>query len=140
MIARSRLPGGSDREIERTIFRTSAQGSVRGGRASRRSTEIPEVIPRERSERVSRALNFTIAAVALVVASPLLITDSDASPPWFRPITRKLVEALPAATAHTYEGSGHAPHLTHPEDYLSVVGEFLSRRATREFETAIAAS
>ena len=74
------------------------------------------------------------------IASPLLITDSDASPPWFRPITRKLVEALPAATAHTYEGSGHAPHLTHPEDYLSVVGEFLSRRATREFETAIAAS
>ena len=74
------------------------------------------------------------------VAAPMLITDGDASPPWFGPITKRLVEAVPGVTAHTYEGSGHAPHLTHPEDYLSVVGEFLSRESTREARTAIAVS
>ena len=74
------------------------------------------------------------------IAVPALITDGDASPPWFRPITKKLVEAVPGVTAHTYEGSGHAPHLTHPQDYLPVVGEFLSRQSTREASTAIAVS
>ena len=49
------------------------EGAHPSPRQTPRSTEIPEVMPRERSERVSRALNFTIAAVALVVASPLLI-------------------------------------------------------------------
>ena len=35
-IAKSRFPGGFDRETERTILCTSAQGSVRGGRSSMR--------------------------------------------------------------------------------------------------------
>lgn len=38
-----------------------------------RPVEIPEVIPRERDERVSRVLNFAIAAITLVVALPILI-------------------------------------------------------------------
>ena len=42
-------------------------------RPSPRSVDVPEVIPRERNERLSRALNFTIAAAALVVASPVLV-------------------------------------------------------------------
>lgn len=42
-------------------------------RTTPRSTEVPEVIPRERSETVSRALNFTIAALALLIVSPILI-------------------------------------------------------------------
>ena len=73
------------------------------------------------------------------IASPALITDGDSSPPWFRPIARKLAEAVPGAAAHTYEGAGHAPHLTHPQDYLAVVGEFLAQRSARE-ATPIAVS
>ncbi len=73
------------------------------------------------------------------IASPALITDGDSSPPWFRPITQKLAEALPGAETHTYEGAGHAPHLTHPQDYLAVVGEFLSQISMRE-ATPIAVS
>ena len=42
-------------------------------RQSPRSVEVPEVIPRERSEQLSRALNFTIAALALIVTSPVLV-------------------------------------------------------------------
>ncbi len=70
------------------------------------------------------------------ISCPALITDGDASPPWFRPITASLGEAIPGSMRHTYQGAGHSPHLTHPEDYLSVVGEFISRQN----ETATAAA
>jgi lipopolysaccharide/colanic/teichoic acid biosynthesis glycosyltransferase len=42
-------------------------------RPSPRSVDVLEVIPRERSERLGRALNFTFAAAALIVASPVLV-------------------------------------------------------------------
>jgi lipopolysaccharide/colanic/teichoic acid biosynthesis glycosyltransferase len=38
-----------------------------------RTIDVPEVIPRERNEQWSRAFNFIIALLALVVASPVLI-------------------------------------------------------------------
>jgi lipopolysaccharide/colanic/teichoic acid biosynthesis glycosyltransferase len=42
-------------------------------RATLRAVDVPEVIPRERHEGASRALNFTIAALALLLTSPVLI-------------------------------------------------------------------
>lgn len=48
------------------------EGTPTPPRSGPRPVEVPEVIPRERSERASRVLNFTIAALALVVASPIL--------------------------------------------------------------------
>jgi len=41
--------------------------------ATPKSVEVPEVIPRERHEKLSRFLNFTLAALALVATSPLLL-------------------------------------------------------------------
>ena len=38
-----------------------------------RTVESPEVIPRERNEQLSRAINFAIATIALIIALPLLI-------------------------------------------------------------------
>ncbi len=73
-----------------------------------------------------------LAALASFDA-PVLISDGTASPPWFGLITRRLAAAVPAET-HTYEDAGHAPHQTHPEAYLSVVGEFLSRVTQRASE------
>lgn len=42
-------------------------------RVTPRAAEVPEVIPRDRNERFSRAFNFALAALALLVALPLLI-------------------------------------------------------------------
>jgi lipopolysaccharide/colanic/teichoic acid biosynthesis glycosyltransferase len=42
-------------------------------RQTPRSVAIPEVIPRDRNERLSRFVNFTIAAATLLVTSPVLI-------------------------------------------------------------------
>ena len=70
------LPSGPNARTPRvqTPPRGRRQEAVAApARPAPRPVEIPEVIPRERDERLSRVLNFTIAAMALVVASPILI-------------------------------------------------------------------
>jgi pimeloyl-ACP methyl ester carboxylesterase len=57
---------------------------------------------------------------------PVLLTQGDESPPWFPPIVAKLAAAIESANVLTYSGAGHAPHLTHPDDYLAGVTEFLA--------------
>jgi lipopolysaccharide/colanic/teichoic acid biosynthesis glycosyltransferase len=42
-------------------------------RPSPRSVEIPELIPRDRSERASRALNLALGTLALIIVSPVLL-------------------------------------------------------------------
>ena len=73
------------------------------------------------------------------IECPLLITQGDASPAWFGPIVAKLAGAIDHAEVHTYRGAGHAPHLTHPSDYLATVTDFLSRSPVREVEAGVAA-
>jgi pimeloyl-ACP methyl ester carboxylesterase len=61
------------------------------------------------------------------IARPVLLTDGDASPAWFRPIVARLAAiAGDAADVHTYAGGGHAPHVTHPEQYVAAVRAFLA--------------
>jgi pimeloyl-ACP methyl ester carboxylesterase len=73
------------------------------------------------------------------IECPLLLSEGDESPAWFRPIVAKLAGAIDHAEVHTYRGAGHAPHLTHPGDYLATVTGFLSRSPVREAETRVAA-
>ena len=72
------------------------------------------------------------------IECPLLLTQGDESPPWFGPIVAKLADAIDPAEVHTYRGAGHAPHLTHPGDYLAAVTRFLSRSPGREVEPGVA--
>jgi pimeloyl-ACP methyl ester carboxylesterase len=82
----------------------------------------------------------TVELAALAnIECPLLLTQGDESPAWFRPIVAKLAEAIDDAEVHTYRGAGHAPHLTHPGDYLTAVTGFLSRTPERAIEAGVAA-
>jgi pimeloyl-ACP methyl ester carboxylesterase len=58
---------------------------------------------------------------------PVLLTQGTESLPWFPEIVAALAELLDSATVRTYHGAGHAPHITHPNDYLAAVTEFLVR-------------
>jgi len=60
---------------------------------------------------------------------PALISRGDQSPPFFEAILDKIGEALPHARRHTFVGAGHVPHLTHPDDFVSVVGGFIGAAA-----------
>ena len=58
------------------------------------------------------------------IACPVLVTQGDQSPAWFRAIVARLATEINGATVHTYEGAGHAPHLTHPSDYVAMTTAF----------------
>jgi pimeloyl-ACP methyl ester carboxylesterase len=61
-----------------------------------------------------------------VFGGPLLMTQGDQSPPFFRAILERIEDVLPRAQRHTFRGAGHVPHLTHPDDYALVVGSFIN--------------
>ena len=60
---------------------------------------------------------------------PALISRGDQSPPLFGTILDKIAESLPLARRHTFNGAGHVPQLTHPDDYVSIVGGFIATAA-----------
>jgi len=55
---------------------------------------------------------------------PALVTRGTESPPFFKPITEAVAEALPLSTFHSFEGGGHVPHLSEPGTYVQTVGQF----------------
>jgi len=57
---------------------------------------------------------------------PLLMSQGDQSPPFFRAILDRIEESMPRAQRHIFRGAGHVPHLTHPDDYALVVGSFIN--------------
>ncbi|MGW3119404.1 alpha/beta fold hydrolase [Streptomyces sp. NPDC001107] len=56
---------------------------------------------------------------------PALLSKGTESPPWFATIVSRLSAVLPQARTHTFEGAGHIPHVTHPDDYVGLVTGFV---------------
>jgi pimeloyl-ACP methyl ester carboxylesterase len=56
---------------------------------------------------------------------PVLISQGDQSPPFFAGIVDRIATALPHAQRITFRGAGHVPHLTHPAEFVSLVGGFI---------------
>jgi pimeloyl-ACP methyl ester carboxylesterase len=57
---------------------------------------------------------------------PLLMSQGDQSPPFFRAIIDQIEDAAPRAQRQTFRGAGHVPHFTHPDDFALVVGSFIN--------------
>lgn len=62
-------------------------------------------------------------------AAPVLLTIGDQSPPFFSLVVDRIAAVMPQATLRTYGGAGHVPHLSHPEEYVRVLTEFVKGRA-----------
>lgn len=58
---------------------------------------------------------------------PVLLTQGDQSPAWFLGIIAELARLAGQAVVNTYPGAGHAPHITHPNDYVAAITDFLTR-------------
>jgi pimeloyl-ACP methyl ester carboxylesterase len=58
---------------------------------------------------------------------PILLTQGDQSPGWFSAIVAAIASAVEHAGVRTIEGAGHAPQLTHPVEYVSMVSGFAAR-------------
>ena len=62
-------------------------------------------------------------------AAPALLTIGDQSAPFFPLVVDRVAAAMPRAKTRTYAGSGHVPHLSHPEEYVRVVAAFIEECA-----------
>ncbi|MFI8521271.1 alpha/beta fold hydrolase [Streptomyces sp. NPDC085481] len=56
--------------------------------------------------------------------APALLSRGAHSPPWFGAVFDRLAGALPWARTHVYEGAGHTPHVTDPEEFTAVLTAF----------------
>ena len=67
--------GGPNAQSSRpaTPARSRRLDSPAAPRPLPRTIDVPEIVPRERNERTNRIFNFLLAAIALIIASPLLI-------------------------------------------------------------------
>jgi pimeloyl-ACP methyl ester carboxylesterase len=60
---------------------------------------------------------------------PVLLSEGSESPPFFGQILDRVHAAIPTATRHTFAGAGHIPHITHPQDYVAEITEFIDSAA-----------
>lgn len=65
---------------------------------------------------------------------PVLLSRGSTSPTWFSAVLERLAAALPQAQRQIFEGAGHIPHVTHPQEYATVLTGFI--RAAGADETA----
>jgi pimeloyl-ACP methyl ester carboxylesterase len=52
---------------------------------------------------------------------PVVLSNGDQSPPFFRRIIDQLARAARSAEVVTFPGAGHVPHATHPEEWVALV-------------------
>jgi pimeloyl-ACP methyl ester carboxylesterase len=55
---------------------------------------------------------------------PLCLTDGGRSPRWLPTIVATLARAIGGVDRHTFEGAGHSPHLTAPDEFVRTVTDF----------------
>ncbi|GGW62162.1 alpha/beta fold hydrolase [Streptomyces xantholiticus] len=56
---------------------------------------------------------------------PVLLSRGSASPTWFSTVLERLATAMPQAQRQTFEGAGHIPHMTHPQEYTTALTRFI---------------
>ena len=60
---------------------------------------------------------------------PVMLTTGSESPPTYAGVVSRLADALPAVEVMQFEGAGHIPHMTHPDEYMEATRGFIRRNA-----------
>ncbi len=58
---------------------------------------------------------------------PVMLSTGSESPPTYGGVVSRLADALPHAEVARFEGAGHIPHATHPEQYVEATRDFIRR-------------
>lgn len=56
---------------------------------------------------------------------PVLLTCGTESPSIYAPIVDMLARHIPSVRQKTFPGAGHVPQISHPDDYMAAVREFI---------------
>jgi pimeloyl-ACP methyl ester carboxylesterase len=62
-------------------------------------------------------------------AGPTLLSSGSTSPPLFPRVVAAVCAAMKSAREHKFDGLGHIPHQTHPDEYLQVWTSFVEADA-----------
>ena len=62
---------------------------------------------------------------------PVLVTAGTRSAPVFGTINDRVADSFYGASRYSFEGAGHYPHVTHPDDCARVIAEFCRYAAER---------
>ncbi|MFI5665977.1 alpha/beta fold hydrolase [Streptomyces sp. NPDC051704] len=57
-------------------------------------------------------------------AVPVLLSRGTEGPEWFATVLDRLAGVLPQAHRTTFQGAGHMPHVTHPQEYVAALTRF----------------
>ncbi len=115
------IPGGARQFVEDVAFGPGAwdqlPDSVRETFTNNGLTYVNEAEDPAWAELDIEALND--------FSSPALLSEGDQSPPWFPVIIGRLAEVVQRSERHVYRGAGHVPHMTHPDEYVTTVTDFI---------------
>jgi pimeloyl-ACP methyl ester carboxylesterase len=120
MLAANDLAGGAQRFIETVAFGPGAweqlPSELRETFVFNATTWLDEMRdPETLTVDVDRLRSF---------AAPAMLTLGGQSPPFFALVVEQIVGVLPQAVTKTFEGAGHVPHLSHPDEYVAAVTSF----------------
>jgi pimeloyl-ACP methyl ester carboxylesterase len=59
-------------------------------------------------------------------SAPALLTLGAASAPFFPLVVKRVAAAVPYAAQYVFPDAGHVPHLTHPDEWVQVVTNFIA--------------
>lgn len=120
-VASGDVAGGARQFVEEVAF---GPGAWRQLPAPIRQTMVSNA-PALVDEQRDRAWTDVNARALTQLPMPVLLTQGDQSPAWFPAIVAELAHLVEHAEVNTYAGAGHAPHITHPCDYVPAITEFL---------------
>ncbi|MFB7787012.1 alpha/beta fold hydrolase [Streptomyces vinaceus] len=56
---------------------------------------------------------------------PVMLSRGTQGPPFFAAVLDRLAEVLPRTRRTTFDGAGHMPHVTHPQEYVAALTGFI---------------
>jgi pimeloyl-ACP methyl ester carboxylesterase len=115
------IPGGAQQFVEEVAFGPGAWGQLPDDvRQTFTNNALTWVNEQEDPDWAS----LDIEALG-AFSSPALLSEGDQSPPWFSVIIGRLGEILTRSESHVFRGAGHAPHRSHPDEYVRTLTDFI---------------
>lgn len=121
-VARGDLAGAARQFVEEVALGPGAWQQLPGSIRETMIRNAPAVV----DETKDGAWPDIERAAAAQLTMPVLLSQGDQSPAWFAGIVAELARVVGHAQARTYAGASHAPHLTHPGDYVAAVTAFVA--------------
>jgi pimeloyl-ACP methyl ester carboxylesterase len=116
-LGRGDVEGGARQFVEEVALGRGAWAQLPAAIRETMVRTAPAIVAEQRDPYWAHIDPSDVARLSI----PLLLTRGDKSPPWFSGIVARLARIVGHAKVRTFAGAGHAPHITHPDDYVAAL-------------------